>query len=173
MTIVNAGFTTADAAILKDLATAGITLTEIAQWWSRHPDLGQMLVIYSLGGSCDLDDAVIAQLGTHEPPTDADLNAMQAFIRLWQVLGWSMADLDRACTALGAPSVTPVLIHDLARISQLQAMLNPPAPQVLFALWANLDPDGGDSLYRELFANPAALPNDPAFQPALRRLGAH
>src|SRR6185437_7572385 len=51
-------------------------------------------------------------------------------------------------------------------ISKLQVVLNPPVLQVLFALWASLDPNGADSLYLELFANPAALPNDPAFQPA-------
>ena len=84
-----------------------------------------------------------------------------------------MADLDRAFTALGVTAVTsgtavlipPAFIHDLARIGQLQATLNPPALQVLFALWGDLDPNGEDSLYLQLFANPAALPNDPAFAP--------
>jgi hypothetical protein len=166
MAIVTAGFTTTDPTVIANLADAGITLTEIAQWWGRHPDIGQMLVIYSTGGGCDIDDAIIAQLATTAPPTDADLNQLQAFIRFWQVLGWSVADLDRACTALGATSITPALIAELAQTSQLQAALNPPALQALFALWANLDPNGSDSLYLQLFVNPAALPNDQAFAPA-------
>ena len=61
--------------------------------------------------------------------------------------------------------IPATFIRDLARIGQLQATLNPPALQVLFALWGDLDPNGEDSLYLQLFANPAALPNDPAFAP--------
>ncbi len=164
MQIVSAGFATTDPNVETDLADAGITMAELAQWWNRHPDIGQMLVIYSPQG-CDITDARITDLADAYQPssrspigrpfpgpliklpfpgpppieqtglTDAELDPLQAFIRLWQAVGWSMADLDRACTALGATSITPALIHDLARIGQLQAALNPSVLQVLFALW--------------------------------------
>jgi hypothetical protein len=182
--------------------TGGIAIP-IRDWWQRNPNLAQILVIYCPDGSCDLADASISQLsglggvaappadrpppGPHPgpaphpgpppspvPPTDTEFETLQAFIRLWRVLGWSMADLDRAFTALGVTAVTSgtaalipaTFIHDLAQIAQLQATLNPPALQVLFALWGDLDPNGDDSLYVQLFANPAALPNDPAFAPS-------
>lgn len=163
MTIVNAGFTISDPAVAGELADAGISLAQLQQWWQRHPGIGQMLVIYSTGGSCDITDAVIAQLAGQAPPADADLDALQAFIRLWQVLGWSVADTGRALAALGATTITPAIISDLATIGQLSAALSPPSPQVLFALWANLDYGTSDSLYQQLFLNPAALPNDQAF----------
>jgi hypothetical protein len=162
----------------------------------------ETLVIYCPDGSCDLTEASISRLGglggaaaspaaipvppgppqtppTPSPaplspvPTDTDFETLQVFIRLWRVLGWSMADLDRAFTALGVSPITTstavvlpaAFIHDLARIKQLQAAFSPPSLQVLFALWGDLDPDGTDSLYLQLFASPAALPNDPAFAP--------
>jgi hypothetical protein len=189
----------ADPTIVSDLTGAGIDAQDLQAWWERDPGLAQTLVIYSPDGSCDTADASISQLGglggpavspADRPspgphpsrpgpplpspvPTDTQFETLQAFIRLWRVLGWSMADLDRAFTALGVTAVTSgtavlipaTFIHDLAQIAHLQATLNPPVLQVLFALWGDLDPDGQDSLYLQLFANPAALPNDPAFAP--------
>ena len=173
--------------IATDLSDAGIGTGDIEDWWNRNPNLGQVLVIYCPDGSCDTTDASISQLSglaspssssttpppSPTPPSDPELNRLQAFIRLWRVLGWSMADLDRAFISLGVSAITsgtsvfipPAFIHDLARIGQLQAALNPTALQVLFALWGDLDPNGEDSLYLQLFANPAAVPNDPAFAP--------
>jgi hypothetical protein len=203
MALVGAGFNiadptvqAADPTITQDLADAGIDAAAIQAWWGRNPNLGQTLVIYSPGGSCDLADASISQLsgltsGSPVAPTETEFATLQAFIRLWRVLGWSMADLDRACTALQATTTTATVkgvgggasggvglatggtavlipttfIHDLARIGQLQAALNPAVLQVLFAVWGDLDPNGDDSLYLQLFVNPAALPNDPAFAP--------
>ncbi len=197
MALVQAGFNIADPAVLAadptiatDLSNAGIDAAAIQAWWERNPNLAQTLVIYCPDGSCDLSDASISQLGglaaapppapsgtaappSPAPPSDTEFETLQAFIRLWRVLGWSMADLDRAFTALHTTpdiSGTAVLIpaafvHDLARIGQLQAALKTPALQVLFALWGDLDTNGRDSLYVQLFVNPAALPNDPAFAP--------
>ncbi len=165
MTIVNAGFTTSDPTITADLAAAGITLAQLQQWWQRHPNLGQMLVIYSPDGSCDLSEAVIVQLADQSPPADAGLDALQAFIRLWQALGWSIADTGRAFAALGAAAITPAFVADLASVGQLQAAIGSPSLQVLFALWADLDYGTDDALYNQLFLNPAGLPHDPAFAP--------
>jgi hypothetical protein len=168
----------------------------VQDWWQRNPNLDQTLVIYCPEGSCDLTDASISQLNgltsatppvsattfpSPAPPSEAGFDTLQLFIRLWRLLGWSMADLDRAFTALGVTPITssttvggtsgtavtipPAFIHDLARINQLQATLTPATLQVLFALWGDLDPNGDDSLYLQLFVNPAALPNDPAFAP--------
>jgi hypothetical protein len=180
---------TLDPSVVGDLADAGIAAGDIKQWWQRNPGLGDTLVLYCPDG-CDVDEASISRLNgmaaapppppsagaappSPAPPSDTALGLMQAFIRLWRTLGWSMADLDRAFTALQTVPVTSggnvlipaAFIHDLSVIAQLQATLDPPALQVLFALWGDLDPNGSDSLYLQLFVNPAALPNDPAFAP--------
>jgi len=165
MTLVGAGFTTTDPTVLGELADAGITTTQLSEWWARNPDIGQVLVIESPGGSCDLTDATLGHLADASAPTDAELERLQAFIRLWRTVGWSIPGLDRAFKAFAATGITPAFVHDLARTTQLQTTLNGPDLQCVFALWADLDPTGADSLYAQLFLNPASLPIDPAFEP--------
>ena len=169
ISLANADFAGPPQSITNMLQVAGITIAELQQWWARNPQLGDMIVIDTADGDCDLTSSRLARLqdvGAAGTPvlSDNELQAMQAFIRLWQVLGWSMADVDRAISALGAAAITPALVSGLARIQQLSQLLSPPSPQVLCALWADLDPNGDDSLYARLFQNPAVLPLDPAFQ---------
>jgi hypothetical protein len=166
MSIVTAGFTTTDPTVIAELADAGITMPELSAWWNEHPKIGQLLVLSCPGGTCDVEDGTIAHLAGGSPPTDPELDNLQAFIRLWRTVGWSIPDLDRAFTVLGATAITPSFIHDLAQIQRLAATLNPSVLQVLFALWGDLNPAGDDSLYTQLFLNPAALPTDSAFQPS-------
>jgi len=167
-TLAASGFNpaTADPAVLAALQTAGISLGDLAAWWSRNPHIGAVLVIYSPDDSCDIADAGIAHLGDRSVPTVTEFENLQAFIRLWRTLGWSVSDLDRAIAALGVAGIDPGLVHDLARTAKLQQTLIPPSLQALLALWTPLDPEGDDSLYAQLFLNPAALPIDPAFEPA-------
>lgn len=167
-TLAAGGFgpATADPAVLAALQTAGISLADLAAWWSRNPRISTVLVIYSPDDSCDIANAAIAHLGDRSPPTGPEYVGLQAFIRLWRALGWAVPDLDRAIAALGAAGLDPGLVHDLARLAKLQQALSPPSLQALLALWRPLDPDSDDSLYAQLFLNPAALPIDPAFRPA-------
>jgi hypothetical protein len=165
--LAQAGFTSTDPTVLGALADAGMTMADLAAWWGRHQDIGSVLVINSPGGSCDVADGVLAHLADGSPPTDAEYTAMQAFIRLWRVIGWAIADLDRTLSTLGG-AITPAFVHALAQVLRLQAALGNLAPQTLLAFWGDLDPDpdGDDSLYGQLFLNPATLPIDPAFAPA-------
>ncbi|MGH3276495.1 MAG: neuraminidase-like domain-containing protein [Streptosporangiaceae bacterium] len=167
-TLAAAGFSATaatDPAVLAALETAGISLDELAAWWSRNPQIGTLLVIYSPDDGCDIANATIAHLGDLSPPTDTDYDNLQAFIRLWRTLGWTASDLDRAITASGAGGIDATVIHALAAIGRLEAALSPPSLPALLALWTDLDTRGDDSLYAQLFLNPAVLPNDPAFDP--------
>ncbi len=148
----------ADPTIATDLANAELAVEAIKEWWERNPKLGEALVIYCPKGSCDMTEASISQLSglasapppapsaaapppSPSPPSDSELSRMQAFIRLWRALDWSASDLDRAFVALGVDAVIsgssvlipPAFFHDLAKIGELQASLNPPVLQVLFA----------------------------------------
>ena len=181
--LASANFVTTDKAILDALQSSGTALADVQAWWARNPNLLDALVIYSPHGSCDIADASISRFSglaspptaagpsslpppPPAPPTDTALDRLQTFIRLWRAVGWSMADLDRALTTLGATDITPAVIHDLAVVGQLQATLGVTQLQTVFALWGDLDISGGDSLYEQLFLDPGALPNDPAFKPA-------
>ena len=158
-----AGFTNPGVDVQNALANAGIKLTDIAAWWGRNPDIGQLLVISTPTG-CDVSKANLAHLQDQSPPADPELTRLHTFIRLWRVLGWSISDVDRALAALAAPEMTDV-IHGLARIRQLSDALSPASLQVLFALWSQINADGTDALYTQLFLNPALVPLDPAFAP--------
>ena len=46
------------------------------------------------------------------------------FIRLWRKLGWSMSDLDKTLTALGATDITTDVLQQLAQVEQLQTDVN-------------------------------------------------
>jgi hypothetical protein len=162
MTLVQDQFATTDATILDALGEA-ISLSEIETWWKRNESIGQIVVIASPEGNCELERATLAQLAGQSAPSEADLGRMQSFIRLWRVLGWSMSDLDRAITTFNETSVSAALIHKLALVERLQAALNPSCLQVLFALWGPLETKGTDSLYRQLFLSAASPPQDPQF----------
>ena len=158
-----AGFTNPSVDVQNALANAGIKLADVATWWSRNSDIGQLLVISTPTG-CDVSKANLAHLQDQSPPTDPELTRLHTFIRLWRVLGWSISDVDRALAALAAPEMTDV-IHGLARIRQLSDALSPASLQILFALWSQINTDGTDALYTQLFLNPALVPLDPAFAP--------
>ncbi len=106
---------------------------------------------------CDLSKLKIENLDN-----DA-LDKIHRFIRLWRILGWSIADLDKVCVALGATAVDDDLIRKLAQVKRLHQELNLPLVALL-SLWSNIDTYGEDALYNKLFLNKAVLnPVDAAF----------
>jgi hypothetical protein len=107
------------------------------------------------------------------------------FIRLWRKLGWSIAQTDKAITALypsdqwPAPNANEAtvqskldagfksLILRLAYVQQVMELLQlQPKRDLLplLALWAPIDTHGPHSLYRQMFLNPAILRLDDVFQ---------
>jgi len=161
--LASAGFAAPTQNVSDALASAGITVAELAAWWARNPGIGQIIVIDTPNG-CDVADARLAHLSDQSAPTDAELTRLHVFIRLWRSLGWAISDVDRALTALAAPAITDV-IAGLARIKQLSAELSPASLQVLLAMWSQISTDGEDALYGQLFLNPGLTPLDAAFTP--------
>ncbi len=128
-----------------------------------------MLVLDAPDSACDLTLTRLQHLdGT--PVDDGEWSRLHRFVRLWRKTGWSVVDLDRAFTALGADEITPAFLRQLGHVVQLQAGLKLP-PQKLFTFWGNIPVDGDDALYRMLFLkgrdkDPAFLPVANAYLPA-------
>jgi Tc toxin complex TcA C-terminal TcB-binding domain/ABC toxin N-terminal region/Neuraminidase-like domain/PA14 domain/Putative peptidoglycan binding domain/Salmonella virulence plasmid 28.1kDa A protein len=99
---------------------------------------------------CDLSKLKIENL------TNDALDKFHRFIRLWRILGWSIADLDKVCVALGATAVDDDLIRKLAQVKRLHQELNLPLVALL-SLWSNIDTYGDDALYNKLFLYKAVL----------------
>lgn len=122
---------------------------------------GQAITLSSPGG-CDISTTVIT------PLTDTTLGNTLPFVRLWNKLGWSMADLDKVLAVLAPSGITRGTLLALAEVSQLQTTLNLSLAQLL-ALWAPIGTDGRDSLYITLFQNKTVLnPVDRNLQLAYR-----
>lgn len=150
---------------LQDLEEVKITLQELVRWWARHPKIGQLIVLHAPPRSeCDLTKTRLQHLdGTLL--ADAELGKLHRFIRLWHKLAWSLADLDRALTALQAHDIDDISLNQLARVKQLQDDLCLTSLQVLLSFWAPIDTHGEDSLYKKLFLSKAALKIDDVFRP--------
>jgi hypothetical protein len=86
------------------------------------------------------------------------------FLRLWRKLGWQISELDKAITAMHTGEIDRSFVLAVSQLKQLQTTLNLPVSQLL-SLWANIDADGRESLYINLFQNKTVInPLDPAFQ---------
>ncbi|GHO82383.1 Tc toxin subunit A-related protein [Dictyobacter formicarum] len=108
---------------------------------------------------CDLRNMKLKNLDT----TDTFLGKLHRFVRLWKKLGWSIRDLDRTMSALGAGDIDATFIQKLALVTQLQDKLNVPLAQLL-SFWSTIDTAGDDALYIKLFLNRAVLkPTDPVY----------
>jgi hypothetical protein len=134
--------------------------------WSNanYQSVSKLIVLDAPDGSCDLESTQLLHIdGTIL--TDPELSKLHRFIRLWRKLGWSIADVDRALTALKATDITPDVITQLAQIQQIQSAVNIQSLQIEFTVWAGINTRGDDALYKTLFLNKAALDPDPAFVP--------
>ena len=153
--------------ILSALQQAGITMAELQSWSNaNYQKLSKLVVLDAPNSICDLSATTLQHLdGT--PLTDLELSKLHRFIRVWRKLDWSIADLDRALTALNATDITPAAINQLAQIKQLQSELNISKLQVLLSLWSPINTRGADALYSKLFLNKAALRIDSIFEPSI------
>jgi|GEM_PF-1012524 len=122
------------------------------------------IVLYSNVSDCDLDKTQIQYLDG-KALDDSDTWKIQRFIRLWRKLGWTMPELDTTLMSLGyTDTIDDVGIQKLAKIKKLQINLNTPLIKVA-SLWANIETQGENSLYKKLFLNRAILKQDDAFKP--------
>jgi hypothetical protein len=168
--LVQANFSNPDPNVLAALSGAEIDLPTLVAWSNaNYQKISKLIVLEAPDATCDLETTRLQHLdGTLLD--DPEVSRMHRFIRLWRKLGWSIADVDRALTAVGASDITPEILIQLARIKQLQTSLNISDLQVLLSLWSPINARGEDSLYNRLFFNKSALnKNDPeylVFQPA-------
>jgi hypothetical protein len=165
MALAQSGFANPDQATLDALQQAGMSLQQLIDWSNANlVALSKLVVLEADDSTCDLSVTKLQHLdGT--PLTEVELTRLHRFIRLWRKLDWSIADLDRALTALGATDLTPDAIDRIAQILRLQRGLAVSQLQVLLTLWADIDTHGDDALYTKLFLNKATLQIDSAFVP--------
>ena len=129
----------------------------------------QTIVLFSDQDTCDLTTTYVqfqSTVHTQNATTGlqaADWQRLAQFLRLWRALGWTIPEVDRALTALGATTIGEPQLVSLGAIQQLRTSLDLPVTELL-ALWAPIDTFGSASLYANLFQNRAVLnPVDTAF----------
>ncbi|KAI0967775.1 hypothetical protein F4678DRAFT_482800 [Xylaria arbuscula] len=102
---------------------------------------------------------------------------MQAFIRLQRKIGWSIAELDSILSTLRRNpedesstraitpdwSITPEILQELSAVKQISE-LTPLDPLYLQPLWGDIDTNGPESLYDQLFLRPELLALDSVFK---------
>ena len=86
------------------------------------------------------------------------LSRLHRFVRMWRRTGWRIPELDKALLALAPSANTPALTNEvIVRLDHLNALRNSLRISVLqaLALWKTIDTREPDSLYRDMFYNPA------------------
>ena len=164
--LVANNFPQTDASLVTSVVDALGSWPTLVDWCNANfKTLSQLLVLDAPDGTCDLDTTVLVHLDG-SGVSDAELDRLHRFVRLYRKLGWSIVDLDCTLAALGATDITADVLVQLASVQRLQASLTVPDRQVLFSLWApTLNTRGDDALYTKLFLNKAAPGPDPAFLP--------
>ncbi|NUP11808.1 MAG: hypothetical protein HOW73_37650, partial [Polyangiaceae bacterium] len=110
---------------------------------------------------CDLEELTLTNLGG---PSDTHHRFLHRFLRLRNVLGWSISDTDKAITALGQPDTTT--LSKLGGIRELQRAYDKD-PAEFLAWYANVDRNGDwkPSLFERVFLDKrVAAPTDATFK---------
>lgn len=138
----------------------------------------KVLVLDDPNSGCDFAGTIL-QYADGSPATALDYLRFNLFTRLWQKLGWSLDETDRALqeffpanlpawtdpgfAAALSSSWKTALVY-LAHLDDLNTRLSPAMGRVaLLPLWANLPVQGADPLYAQLFITPSVLNSDWAF----------
>jgi hypothetical protein len=138
-----------------------------------------VLVLATPSSGCDFNATTLQYADNATATTPLDFVKFNFFVRLWQKLGWTMDELDRALQlffpatlpAWGDPTFDAAftaawktaLVY-LAHLDDLNTRLAPALGRTaLLPFWSNLPVQGENSLYSQLFLNPSVLNNDWAF----------
>jgi hypothetical protein len=125
----------------------------------------KILVLESAMETCNIDDVRLKRInGGDIVDTDNDYDKIHRFIRLWRMLGWTMAQTDQAIMALGGGDITANLIAELAAVKKLQAKIGIEITSLL-CLWSNIPYPGENSLYKKLFLTHNLQAVDKVFAP--------
>jgi hypothetical protein len=166
------------------LDCAGVCFAElVALLKTRFFNSGQTILLQpNPNNPCDVTSMLITGpleiTGTVDKHPIVGLGALAlfymnvpGFLRLKRRLCWTIAELDKAILAISAIAFVPPgstltsrsFVLAASQIKTLQGLLSLSVTQLL-SLWVNIDTDGRDSLYIQLFQNKAVVsPLDPAF----------
>jgi hypothetical protein len=139
----------------------------------------KVLVLADPDSGCNFSATTLQYADNKTAAAPLDFLKFNLFVRLWQKLGWTMGQVDRALQAF-FPANLPVwsdpgfnaaftaawqtaLVY-LAHLDTLNTQLAPAMGRdALLPLWANLPVQGPNPLYGQLFLSASVLNNDPAF----------
>jgi hypothetical protein len=139
----------------------------------------KVLVLADPDSGCNFAATTLQYADNATAATPLDFLKFNLFVRLWQKLGWSLDEVDRAMQAFW-PTNLPAwsdpgfdaaftaawkttLVY-LAQLDALNTQLKPAMGRVaLLPLWANLPVNGPTPLYGTLFLTSSVLNNDWAF----------
>ena len=139
----------------------------------------QVLALADPNSGCNFSTTTLQYADNTTPATAYDFLRINLFVRLWQKLGWTMGEVDRALSAFfpaGLPAWTDpgfsaaytaawktALVY-LAHLDDLNTRLQPAMGRdALLPLWSNLPVQGPNPLYAQLFVVSSVLNNDWAF----------
>src|SRR5262249_23031920 len=138
-------------------------LDSLISTWFIKPN--KAVTISAIGPAVDTCDANQLQI---TGLTAGVLERMHRFVRLWRRLGWTIREGDRAIRAESPDHTAPVLTDEiLGRVDHLSALPSQLRLSVAQkrAWWRPIDPEDPESLYRNLFYNPAVFkPQDEDFR---------
>jgi peptidoglycan hydrolase-like protein with peptidoglycan-binding domain len=135
---------------------------------------------------CAIDDLELRYASPDAATNDLrpiDFVRLARFARLWRKLDWTVAETDKAISALYPSADLPQGNDDAADLERLDNGFLALLPRLgvaakaverlklrpsrdlsgLLACWAPIDANGEDSLYRSMFGSPALEALDPAF----------
>ncbi|KAI0435137.1 hypothetical protein F5Y09DRAFT_327808 [Xylaria sp. FL1042] len=136
--------------------------------------LGRRLVISSTSSGKQEFSGLVAdmRLRYYPPNTQSsttlwadDCDDLQAFLRLWRKVGWSLEDLDAAVVMLAdkrTTGVDPIIIDGLAEIKRISIMASLPVGDIL-PLWGDMSTTSAKSIYARLFLQRQVTREDPVF----------
>ncbi|KAJ5949957.1 hypothetical protein N7454_001541 [Penicillium verhagenii] len=146
------------------LRRSGLSLAEVVEILQTQYIGGRLILTTSDGCSQfnnRLDDLRLRTSVLLRPTGELDVDIcgeLQAFLRLRQKLGWSISLLDAAWSCLARNRQTAVRgipaewIEELAAMKRLSHLSGIELQRIL-PLWADMDTNGGKSLYAQLFLN--------------------
>jgi len=139
----------------------------------------KVLVLADPDSGCNFGATTLQYADNKTPASPLDFLKFNLFVRLWQKLGWTIGEVDRALQVFfptNLPAWTDpgfdaaftagwktALVY-LAHLDALNTQLAPAMGRdALLPLWANLPVQGPNPLYGQLFVNSSVLNNDWAF----------
>lgn len=136
--------------------------------------IGRRLVISSTSSGKQEYSGLVADMRLrHYPPGEkssttlqvGECNDLQAFLRLWRKLGWSLEGLDAAVVMLAGNRTTgvdPIVIDGLAETKRISSMVNLDVGDIL-PLWGDMSTTSARSVYARLFLHRRVTREDDVF----------